>query len=127
MVSLKFNNNKDANHIEKSIRILHNILQKRRTFKWIKRALIIELGYHNQSEEDLDSKTVKSSGKEDLDFYFFWFDKDGRFKSMLLFRLLWNLGYSNVDGFIEKTHPAVYSDEEMKDILKTPYVRPEKL
>jgi hypothetical protein len=127
MVSLKFNNNKDANHIEKSIRILHNILQKRRTFKWIKRALIIELGYHNQSEEDLDSKTVKSSGKEDLDFYFFWFDEDGRFKSMLLFRLLWNLGYSNVDGFIEKTHPAVYSDEEMKDILKTPYVRPEKL
>ena len=127
MVSLKFNNNKDANHIEKSIRILHNILQKRRTFKWIKRALIIELGYHNQSEEDLDSKTVKSSGKEDLDFYFFWFDEDGRFKSMLLFRLLWNLGYSNVDGFIEKTHSAVYSDEEMKDILKTPYVRPEKL
>lgn len=128
MVSLKLtDNNSDLEYIKKSIRILYPIIQKKRTFKWVKRSLIIELGYHNQVTKEDEDDTIKASPTDNLDFYFFWFDKDGRFKSMLLFRLLWNLGYSNVNRFIIKTHDSVYTEKELNEILAIPYIRPERL
>jgi hypothetical protein len=128
MVSLKLvNNNSELEHIKESIRILYPIIQKRRTFKWVKRALIIELSYYNQNAAEEDTDVIENSPSKDRDFYFFWFDEDGRFKSMLLFRLLWNLGYSNVSRFIVKTHDAIYTDKELEKILAVPHSRPEKL
>ena len=128
MVSLKLiKGNPELEYIKKSIRILYPIIQKKRTFKWVKRSLIIELGYHNQYTKDEEDNNIEASSSDNRDFYFFWFDEDGRFKSMLLFRLLWNLGYSNTDRFIVKTHDSIYTDDELNAILKTPYIRPEKL